>query len=717
MSRPSLLALLALSPLMPTGLAAAPPEAKPPALLDEVVVTATARPEARARLTSTVQVIDATEIAESSARSITDLLAAHAAGFFSEWTPGQTSINLRGGASDGQGKDFRSQVLVLMNGRRAGTANLSKLSPSDVERIEIVRGPASVVYGSQNIGGVVNLITRTGATSPVTTAQLTAGSRDLKQGALQAGFDRGTWDFYLGLSAGERDDYRAGSGNTMANTSWERWGATLAAGGDIADAQRLQLALRVDGVYDVGFRGSGGNLFSRDNRFNRSAELHYQGGFRRLDLQATLYAVQDVDDFRWASPVIRSAANLPVPGTAVDNNYRELEVQGLRLQPRFAPWAGNELLLGVDWERSILRSTRFRLGVPGTTLAQVPPQDNDQTDRFAALYFEDAQQLLDDRLTVRAGLRRTEGRTSFDPTPNLALQRARSADYQATTYSFGAAWRATDTLVLRAAASTGFRAPTATELAADFTALGGGRVFGNPDLDPETSRQLELGAAWQASRWRVDAAVFENVISDRIITVLRSGVANTSDYANNPADIEVRGVEWQVDGLLHDPAVAGGWRWSADVSGAYNFEMEDRGAPATANVRKVQRMYQYQGRLGTRLARGADKREWSLRFEGVLRGPMWYDTEESLLVPAAEPTRAFVHRKSPFWIWNLRGERAFAAGWSAFVAVNNLLDENEHPIFIAIDETPTKADLRFYNGAAGTSMPGREVVVGARVKF
>jgi vitamin B12 transporter len=128
-------------------------------------------------------------------------------------------------------------------------------------------------------------------------------------------------------------------------------------------------------------------------------------------------------------------------------------------------------------------------------------------------------------------------------------------------------------------------------------------------------------------------------------------------------------------------------------------------------------MYQYQGRLGTRLARGADKREWSLRFEGVLRGPMWYDTEESLLVPAAEPTRAFVHRKSPFWIWNLRGERAFAAGWSAFVAVNNLLDENEHPIFIAIDETPTKADLRFYNGAAGTSMPGREVVVGARVKF
>jgi vitamin B12 transporter len=96
---------------------------------------------------------------------------------------------------------------------------------------------------------------------------------------------------------------------------------------------------------------------------------------------------------------------------------------------------------------------------------------------------------------------------------------------------------------------------------------------------------------------------------------------------------------------------------------------------------------------------------------------MWYDTEESLLVPAAEPTRSFVHRKSPFWIWNLRAERRFAGRWSAFLAVNNLLDANAHPIFIAIDELPTKADLRFYNGAAGTSMPGRELVVGARVRF
>ena len=435
MTHRPLLALVALCSTVPLSLAAAPLEALPPGALEEIIVTATARGEPRSRLVSTVQVIDAQQIAESAAHSVTDLLAAHAAGFFSEWTPGQTSINLRGGTSDGQGKDFRGQVLVLMNGRRAGTANLSKLSPSDVARIEIVRGPASVVYGSQNIGGVINLITRTGANSPGTTAQLAAGSWGLRQASLQAGVDRDRWNIYLGLSSGERDDYRAGSDATMQNTSWERWGATLAAGSELSDRQRLDLALRVDGVYDVGFRGSGGNLFSRDNRHNRSAELRYDGEFSALNVQATLYAVEDVDDFRWASPVIRSAANLPAPGTTIDNNYRALDVHGLRLQPRFAPWAGNELLVGFDWERSTLRSTRFRQGVPGNVLAQVPPQDNDQTDRVGAVYFEDAQTLLEGRLTLRAGLRRTEGRTAFDPTPNLALQRTRSADYEATTRS------------------------------------------------------------------------------------------------------------------------------------------------------------------------------------------------------------------------------------------------------------------------------------------
>jgi vitamin B12 transporter len=690
----------------------AEPEVSTDAALEQVVITATSRRESRNRLTQTVQVIDAQQLSRSTARSLTELLAEHSTAFFSTWTPAQTSINLRGAASDGQGKDFRGQVLVLLDGRRAGTANLSKLSPSDIARIEIVRGPASVVHGSQSLGGVINLIAHDGRSQQGAQLALTTGSWDLAQGQLRTGWRNEQSDLYFGTSVGSRNDFESGSGAEMANTSWRRWGFSLRGGHQWTDNHRTELSARVDGIWDAGFRGSGGNVFSRDNRYSRSADLRHEASTDNLQWSAHAYAVQDVDDFRWASPVIRNAANQPAPGTAVDNNYRELRIEGLRLRPVVTPWRGNELLLGLDVERSTLRSTRFRQGVPGTMLAQVPPQDNNQTEILRSVYFEDAQSLWSDRLTVRVGVRHTDGDTRFDPTPNLSAQRVRSARYVATTWSVGAALRVTDTLTLRTSAGTGYRAPTSTELAADFTALGGGRSFGNPDLEPETSRQLELGANWASASASLDVAAFENRIQDRIITRPRVGVPNTSDFINNPADIVVRGLEWQSRYAL-SPKVAGR-RWLATFGGAWNFEMTDRGAPATLNSRRAQRMYEYQTSVGLRHEH--DDR-WSAQIDAVLRGPMWYDTEESLLVPVAEPNRQFVHRKPPFWVVNARFDYRVNANWAVHGAINNLLAVNQHPIFIAIDGSPTLADLRFYNGAGGTSMPGRELVVGARFRF
>jgi len=297
-------------------------------------------------------------------------------GFFSEWTPGQTSINIRGGATDGQGKDFKSQVLVLMNGRRAGTANLSKLSIADVERIEIVRGPSSVIYGSQNIGGVINIILKTGRTAPGTLVEGIGGVWGLGQGRAQTGGTAGPIDYYLGVSGAQRDDYFAGTGGgRMANTQWQRMGITGALGLQIDPNQRLDFSLRTDGIYGVGFRGSGGNLYSRDDRINGSFDASYSGRTEddRFGLFAQAYSVTDEDRFKWASPVQRGGNNLPAPGTAADFNTRILDIQGTRFQPRARLLPGNDLLLGWDWETSRLRSDRFRIGVPGNPLAQVSP--------------------------------------------------------------------------------------------------------------------------------------------------------------------------------------------------------------------------------------------------------------------------------------------------------------------------------------------------------
>ena len=271
-----------------------------PKVLEDMFVTATARPEDRSRIAATTQTISREQIERSSAKSITDLLAENAVGFLSEWTAAQTSLNLRGAATDGQGRDYRSQVLVLLNGRRAGTANLSKLSLSDVQRIEIVRGPASVVYGSQNMGGVINIILRSGADGGRNRAQVVASEWGGWRTEAQISGATNQWDWYVGANAGGRGDYQSGSGGTeMQNTGWKRRGATGALGWQIADLHRVELQARTDGIYDAGFRGSGANIYSRDNRYNQSADLKYEGALpgERVSWLAHLYSFHDVDEF------------------------------------------------------------------------------------------------------------------------------------------------------------------------------------------------------------------------------------------------------------------------------------------------------------------------------------------------------------------------------------------------------------------------------------
>ncbi|MES2533796.1 MAG: TonB-dependent receptor [Pseudomonadota bacterium] len=690
--------------------------------LKEIFVTATARPEERGRIAATTQVIDRAAIDRSSAKSVTDLLAENAVGFFSEWTAAQTSINIRGATSDGQGRDFKGQVLVLVNGRRAGTANISKLSTSEVERIEIVRGPASVIYGSQNMGGVINIIMKSGANSPPSQAGVTIGSWGLVTATAQTSGATDAADWYFGVSGGRRGDYDSGKGGgTLANTGWERRGFSGAVGFQLNELNRVDLQLRTDGIYNAGFRGSGANTVSKDDRTNASFDATYEGRTAddRFSWMAQAYLVQDEDEFKWASPVVRSGT-AAVPGTRSDYNIRKLDIAGTRLQPRFKLGEGNDLLLGYDFERSKLRSDRVRVALPGGPSGQVAPYDNNQTEHVNALYFEDAQKFIDDRLTLRGGARQTWGKTSFDATPNLALQRSGSQSYDETTWSAGATWRALDVLNLRTGISTGFRAPTSSELGADFTAVGGGRTFGNPNLKPESNRQIEFGGTLQMPVWKMDMALFQNTIFDRITTVSRGATTNTSDYANNAADIVVRGLEASADIDLAKALdfSTGAYRVSAYANGYYNFTMKDKGATAL-DTDRVQRMYKYEASLGMRYGRGAGTQpeDWSLQLGALLRGPMWYDTEEALLIPQGEPYSTYIHRKGAFTTWNLRGDYRINKQVRVFAAVNNLFDINRSPIFIALDQKPCIADPRFQNGGCGTSMPGRELQVGMLVNF
>ncbi len=691
--------------------------------MPEVVVTATGRPEPLARVAGTVQVIDQDRIAKSTAKSVTELFAENAVGFMSEWTPGQTSLNIRGGSTDGQGRDFRSQILILINGHRAGTANISKLSTADVERIEIVRGPSSVVYGSQNMGGVINIILKTGRTAPGFFFEGSAGSWQMVEGRTQYGGVAGPVDWYVGAFAMTQGNYQVGGGAYEQNTSFTRASGTVALGYAFDQDNRIDVTLRTDGVYDAGFRGSSANVFAYDQRFNRSVDVTYNGKSPdgRVGLMFQGYYVTDVDDLNNPSPL--STLNAPASRTNFDDNRRQLDVVGTRFQPSFKPWSGNELLLGMDWERSWLRSTRWRLG--GTAVTQLSPQDNNQTDNIFGFYLEDSQLFFDDRLLVRGGLRQNIGTTALDPTPFAPTLIPGTNNYQALTYSVGATLKVTDWLNGRIGASSGFRAPTATELGANFTTTPiGTTIFGNPGLQPETAQQIELGATATWNGGRFDAALFQNVITDRIAPVVISSAGGRviQQQRNNPGNIVVQGLEFQLETDIirsFGLPIVPGWMWDVFGNSYYNFKMTDYGAVAAAGTDMATRINQYGVSVGTMFGQAGNTVPWNVQLLGMLRGPMWYNTEEALspVFFSGQVRSTTVYRKEPFWVWNMRGELEFAKGAKLFGAINNIFDVNQHPIFIALDQSPCVANLAAQNGSCGNSMPGRQFILGFQIKL
>ena len=690
---------------------AEPDASQPPRHLESVVVTASAREERVGDLPVTIQAFDAEEIRQSSATTVTEFLAERGAAFFSVWTPGQTSINIRGGATDGQGRDFRSQVVVLINGRRAGTANISKLALHDVQRIEILRGPGSLIYGSQALGGVVNLITRDGLRDRGAYLRVNAGSWGLVDALAQYGATRGRWDYFVSAHGGRRGDYDAGAGaieQPQRNTAYQQGGGMFVLGYTVDAFRRLTFTARSDGMYDTGFRGSSWDWDNVEDRTNLSTDLAYTGrttsGRASWDVQTSFF--RDVDDLRWGAEVVRLASGLPGPGVDRDDNLRRQTGVIVRGSTTLQTARANSLQVGADTEWTKLRSDRVRAPLPGRTAAQVAPFDNNSDSRNLGVFLEDVHRLLGERLLLRGGVRFDAGAHGIRATPNVPLLRERDETYDAFTYRAGATIKPAAATAIRFSVGTGYRAPTASELAVDFTTVLGNQIVGNPNLEPERTTSIEIGGAIERGRVWLDLALFRNDITDRITTVPETPGSSRMLFVNRD-ESDIVGLELQ---SRVDVATlgAGATLW-AGANGVYHFRMRDLDAARRGlNTDRIQRMYESQGSVLV----GVASPRWTARLAGTYYGDIWYETEENLLIPFGEPHRTFIHRKSPFWAWNLHGKREIGGGLWIAAAVQNLLNKNEHPLFIAINRAPLVANTALSNGGVGNSMPGRAFLVG-----
>ena len=558
-----------------------------------LTVTAGRVPEKKSEVSANLTVIDRGEIERSGAGSVADLLAEKGIGHVQKYPGALTSIGLRGFRTDTTGNDLQGHVLVLLDGRRAGTGNLAKVMTANVERIEIIRGPGAVQYGSGGMGGVVNIITRQGKSN---SAFIEGGGGTFGEARVDVG---GTakgqgFDFAGAVSRFHQDDYQTGSGVTFANTGIDsQTGVSANVGYELAPGNRFGVIVtdfNADHVGDPGYL-SANDTDNYNNKSNYSVDSRYSGrnSSGRWQWMGRYFFGQDKNS--WVDPLISNASGWD---DGLDS-HNKTEQQGAQAQISGA-FGRLHLTTGLDW---------LHYQVENSWSPQQTSYDN------PAMFLLAKVGLFDDRLFVSGGIRQDWY------TVEVAQPVGRNEDTSHTTPQVGLAWMVSDAFKLRGQVAQGFVMPSADQLAIDIETYGR-RTVGNPNLNPEKSLTWEGGADYTKSGFSGSLTWFTTDFEDKIV---RSSLPGNITSYTNLGSATISGIE---GAFSYDVGVPLRWSWEVrpfvDLTWLTRYEDEATGKDLT---------YMSDLTLATGLV-FADKAGFSGRVNVTYAGPQqvddWEDT-------------------------------------------------------------------------------------------
>jgi vitamin B12 transporter len=437
--------------------------------LERVVVTATRTGQSPDEILSATTVLTRSQIESSQARSIEDLLlGVEGISITNSGGPGKlTSFFVRGTDAD--------HLMVLVDGIRVGSATagsvaLQNLPLEQIERIEFVRGPRSSLYGSEAVGGVLQVFTRRGGGPLKPEFSISGGSYGTVQGsaALQGGGER-TW-FSLQGSAQSVDGFDAcrGSSTEFAGCFTEE------PDDDASDYS----SVAVRGGYRFGADTRGTEI--EGSFWRADSKVDYDGSFvNRSEITQQVAGVSLVHGLRSGGRVTARAGRAwDISDDFIDTTFTgdfETQRDTASLQLDLPVASAQVLTLGVDYQDD---------EVSGSTDYEVSSRND--VGLFA-------------QYVASTGPWRVEGSLRGDDNEQFG-------DH--LTGGLGVGFQFSPSWGLLAQYGTGFRAPTFNDLYYPF--------FGNPDLEPEESRSAELAARGQSGsmRWRV--SLFDTEVSDLI---------------------------------------------------------------------------------------------------------------------------------------------------------------------------------------------------------
>ncbi len=445
-----------------------------------VIVTATRSAMPIDRVAASITVIDKAAIDQAGDLSVADLLLR---------TPGvslsrnggygtATSLRLRGAESD--------QTVVVIDGVKlndpsstGGGYNFANLLTGDTNRIEVLRGPQSILWGSQAIGGVVNIVTPLPEKSLEGSVDVEAGSRETVSARAAIGGRAGPLSWRIGGQAFTTDGISAiapafGGNEADGYTNQSVTGRAVL---DIADGVSADLrGYYSNGRVEIdGFSGDTAE-YSRNREFVGYAGLNIallDGRFRNRIAYG--YTDTDRDNF---NPALQRPQTFDAAG-----KNRRLEYQG-----SLAIVSGVDALFGAENEVS-----RFRSVSPPASLASPIPAAARGRAEITSFY----------------------GQLNVTPTEGLTLTGGlRNDDHNRfgsrTLFAGGGVWALPTGTVLRASYSEGFKAPTLYQLFSEY---------GNQTLDPEQAHGWEAGAEQRFLDGKVSlgATYFERRSRDLIV--------------------------------------------------------------------------------------------------------------------------------------------------------------------------------------------------------
>ncbi len=580
-------------------------------------------------------------------------------------------------------------ILILINGQKlsgdiSNNVDLNRISMSRVKRIEILDGAASSLYGSDAIGGVINIITDqpTSSLVSVTSDTRISGHGVLTQGVNVDVFKNG-FGSYTTFTHDRADsyqnntlEYKKGSDTETQETIAPYFTGYRSSiiGQKFTFAPNRQLALNAG--LDYSYKITDRPHTRQDITGGTDYEMRYKGfrwylgGIYKFTNRHSLQADFTVDRFRYGKEYAVETKDYAIGDYVQSKKQRTLEGN---LKAVLGLLEGSTTIVGANWRKDYLTATSGNIDQHAYTLAA---------------YAQHEQKLVAD-LTATVGLRYTHHETFGNQlTPKAVLM-----------YAPG-------NLRFRATYSAGFRAPGLDEIYYHYFSVNRGKaqiIFGNNDLKAEHSHYFSLNAEYRSELLAVSMTGFINRINDMVVrqdipvdaqslSMLRSEFPEmTNDQAGklerysryvNSDKGDVKGLQLNVSANLFS-----GFNLSANY--VYTYARSKTGDEWTAMERSIR----HAATIAANYHRAWGRYALNVNLNGKLQSKTYYTSYED--APG-------------FGIWSLNTIHTFdVAKWLVVepsIGIENLFDRVDN----RIDSSNRKYAL--YS-------PGRMLTVGLKFKF